>query len=84
MMGRWGGRSSDKSGARDTSLKDQARKLVIDLLYARRNGDLKQEQRAHERLASWCQKNNVNMENAIAGVVKEKSGSVAALMGGLV
>ena len=84
-MGRWGGRDCSRAGARDAApSKEQAIKLVTNLLYARRNGDVKKEQAAYEKLRNWCAANNVNMENAIAGVERMKGQSIAALMGGLV
>ena len=87
MSGRWGGRGAmDKAPVRDASpsqLKEQARKLVTDLLYAKRNGNIKKEQAAHEKLVRWSQANNVNMENVISGVTRELGTSVAAIMNSL-
>ena len=74
--------------ARGTAMdvsKEQAIVQVKNYLYAKRSGNLKREQAAYEKLRDWCQKNNVNMENAIAGVTKHLGNtSVSAIMNSLV
>jgi hypothetical protein len=72
-----------KSSAKGPS-KEEARRLVKNLLMAKRNGHIKSEQAAHEKLRDWCTKHNVNMENAIKGVGRELEHSPAAIMNSIV
>jgi hypothetical protein len=64
--------------------KAHAIKLVKNLLTHRRNGNVKGEQDAHEKLVAWSQKHNINMDNTIKGATTHLGHSVAALMGGIV
>lgn len=47
---------------------EQAYKLVESLLYARRNTNVRAEQRAHDNLRKWCEDNNADMEQVIKDI----------------
>lgn len=64
--------------------KAQAIKLVSNLLMARRNANMKAEQRAYDALRNWCVKFNVNMENTIQGAKRELQQRVGPIMNSIV
>lgn len=65
-------------------MKKRAIKLVSNLLFAQRNGNVKREQAAYDVLSAFCDKHNLDMQNVIEGATQELKKSVAAVMNGVV
>ena len=64
--------------------KQQAIRLVKNLLIARRNQRLAAEESAHRKLVSFCQQHNCDFEETLAGATQWlKRNSIAAAMNGL-
>jgi hypothetical protein len=70
--------------ASTAQLRAQAVKLVSNLLLARRNGNLRREQAAHVKLATFCERHGCGLQETIDGATRELKKSIAAAMGGLV
>lgn len=64
-------------------MKTKAIALTKTLLFARRNNDLKAEQKAHQKLLAFCDKNNLNFENVLAGATKHIISTVSGGMNSL-
>lgn len=66
------------------TLQARAIKLTGNLLMARRNANIRAEQKAYDAIRAFCNTNNLDMTNVINGATKKLQGSVAAIMNSIV
>jgi hypothetical protein len=67
-----------------TTIKNKIIKTVESLLYARRNNNIKLEQKYYDELREYCEKHNINFENSYDGAVNELKKRIAPCMNGIV
>lgn len=65
-------------------MKQKVIKMVEKMLYAKRNGNIKLEQKYYDQLYDFCEKNNIDFSNAIQGATKELKKSISAIMNSIV
>ena len=66
------------------TLQTQATKLVKSLLTARRNQNLRAEQKAYEAVRDFCARYGFEMDNVINGATRRLQQSVGAIMNSIV
>jgi hypothetical protein len=66
-------------------MKKKIIKMVEDMLLHRRNGHINKEQASYGRLYSFCEKHNINFNDAVDGATRYlKTQKIAPMMNGLV
>ena len=68
--------------AKIRTLQDTAIKLVKNILIARRNGHIGDEQAAYDKLTEFCDKNNLQFDNVFDGARAVLRKSIANQMNG--
>ena len=64
-------------------MKNKILKLVQNILVAERNDNMNRAYLAHQKLYDFCQKNNINLENALEGAKKILKQQPANIMQGI-
>lgn len=65
-------------------MKKKIINIVENILLARRNGNIKREQHYYNLFMEFCEKHNINQENAFEGAKNHLKTRIAPIMNGLV